>query len=177
MNWSERLRHESEARAALGELIKQVQLTQTGLRVTINLPVLSVGARPSDDISLSHFVPMTMRYRGVELRLILDGRADEQRQVDLALLKALARARAWFEDVASGRASSLAEISRREGLRKRYVARLTKLAFIAPSIAEAVVEGRAPIGVNQQMLIDGRLELAPCWTEQQRMFSGANSRR
>jgi hypothetical protein len=79
LNWSERLRHESEARAALGELIKQVQLTQTGLRVTINLPVVAVDAGPSDDISLSHFVPMTMRRRGVELRLILDGRANEQR--------------------------------------------------------------------------------------------------
>ena len=124
LNWSERLRNESEALGTLGELIKQVQLTRTGLRVTVNLPVVSVGAGPREDISLSHFVPMIMRRRGVELRLILDGRADEQRQVDLALLKALARARAWFEEVASGRASSLAEISRREGLRKRYVARL-----------------------------------------------------
>jgi site-specific DNA recombinase len=174
-NWSERLRDESAAPAALAELIKQVQLTQTGLRVTVNLPVVSVGAGPGDGISLSHFVPMTMRRRGVELRLILDGRADQQRQVDPALLKALARARSWFEDVVSGRVGSLAEIARREGLRKRYVARLTKLAFIAPAITEAIAEGRTPIGVNLQMLMDGRLELAPCWSAQQRMFSGVNS--
>src|SRR5207244_4239905 len=43
--------------------------------------------------------------------------------------------------------------------RKRYVARLTKLAFIAPSIADAIAEGRAPIGINLQMLMDGRLDL------------------
>jgi site-specific DNA recombinase len=169
------LGNESEARAALGELIKQVQLTQTGLRVTVTMPVVSVGAGPGDGIALSHFVPMRMRRRGVELRLILHGPADEQRQVYAALLKALARARSWFEEVAAGRASSLAEVARRERLRKRYVARLTKLAFIAPSIAEAVVEGRAPIGVNLQMLMDGRLELAPCWSEQQRVFSDVNS--
>jgi hypothetical protein len=53
---------------------------------------------------------------------------------------------------------------------------LAKLAFIAPSIAEGIAEGRAPIGVNLQMLMDGRLELVPCWREQQRMFSGVNSR-
>ena len=117
---------------------------------------------------------MRMRRRGVELRLIVDGRADERHEVDPALVKALARARAWFEEVTSGRIGSLAEIARREGLRKRYVARLTKLAFIAPSIAEAIVEGRAPIGVNLQMLMDGRLQLTACWTEQQRMFSGLN---
>ena len=176
-NWSERLRTESEARAALGELIKHVQLTQTRLRVTVNLPVVSGGAGPADGISLSHFVPMTMRRRGVELRLILDGHTGGRQQVDAALLKALARAHAWFEDVASARASSLAEIARREGLRKRYVARLTKLAFLAPSIAEAIAEGRTPIGVNLQMLMDGRLELAPCWSEQQRMFGAVTSHR
>jgi site-specific DNA recombinase len=174
--WRERLRTEGEARAALSELIKQVQLTEAGLRVTVNVPVVSVGARPGDDISLSHFVPMRMKRRGVEMRLILDGHEDEQRQVDPALLKALARARGWFEEVACGRFGSLAEIARREGLRKRYVTRLAKLAFIAPSIAEGIAEGRTPIGVNLQLLMDGRLELVPCWREQQRMFSGVNSR-
>jgi hypothetical protein len=84
----------------------------------------------------------------------------------------LARARAWFEEVASGRAASLAAIARREGLRKRYVARLTKLAFVAPPIVEAIAAGRTPIGLNLQMLMDGRVELAPCWFEQQRMLSG-----
>jgi ParB-like chromosome segregation protein Spo0J len=122
-------------------------------------------------VGLSHFVPMKMRRRGVELRLILDGHIDRPPQVDPALLKALARARAWFEEVASGRVASLAAIARREGLRKRYVTRLAKLAFVAPAIAEAIAAGRPPIGVNLQTLMDGRLELAPCWFEQQRMFS------
>lgn len=56
------------------------------------------------------------------MRLVLEGRIDQQRRVDPALVKALAPARSWFEAVASGRASSLAEIARREGRRKRYVA-------------------------------------------------------
>ena len=47
---------------------------------------------------------------------------------------------------------------------------------LAALIADAIAEGRAPIGVNLQMLMDGRLELAPCWSEQRRMFSGADSR-
>ena len=39
-------------------------------------------------------------------------------------------------------------------------------------LARRIAEGRAPIGVNLQMLMDGRVALAPCWTEQQRMFNG-----
>jgi site-specific DNA recombinase len=174
-NWRERLSTEGEAPAVLGDLIQQVQLSKSGLRVTISIPLVGLGTGPSDSIALSHFVPMTMKRRGIELRLILESGVNEPRPVDRALLKALARARIWFEEVACGAATSLTEIARREGLQKRYVARLAKLAFIAPSLAEAITEGRTPLGINLQMLMDGRLELAPCWSEQQRMFSSVTS--
>jgi len=174
-NWRERLSTEDEALGAVGELIKQVQLTESGLRVTLSLRVVGVGDKSASGVALSHFVPMRMKRRGVELRLILDGHSNQQSHVDAALLRALAPSRAWFEEVASGRVSSLAEIARREGLRKRYVARLTKLAFIAPSLAEAIAAGRTPTDVNLQMLMDGRIELSPCWNEQGRMFDGVNS--
>jgi hypothetical protein len=52
------------------------------------------------------------------------------------------------------------------------VTRLSKLAFMAPAIAEAIAAGRPPTGVNLQMLMDGRLELPPCWFEQQRILAG-----
>jgi DNA invertase Pin-like site-specific DNA recombinase len=176
-NWRKRLSTEGETLRTLGELTKQVQLTESGLRLTLNLPLVRVGAEPAGMVALSHFVPLRMKRRGIELRLILDGHIRPPSEVDPVLFKALARARAWFEEVASGRAASLAEIARREGLQKRYVTRLTKLAFMAPSLAEAIAGGRTPIGVNLQMLMDGRLELAPCWFEQEQMFSGLSSPR
>jgi hypothetical protein len=42
-----------------------------------------------------------------------------------------------------GRVPSLAEAARRERLAKRYVARMTRLAFVAPAIVDAVAKGRA----------------------------------
>jgi site-specific DNA recombinase len=99
------------------------------------------------------------------MRLIING-GDEPRTPDPALLKALARARGWFEELASGRVRSLVEIARREGLAKRYVTRLTKLAFMSPSFVEATAEGRTSIASNLQMLMDGRIELALDWAAQ-----------
>jgi hypothetical protein len=55
-------------------------------------------------------------------------------KLDLALLRALARGRRWFEEMASGRVRSCAEITRRGGLEKGYLARLMRLAFVAPRI-------------------------------------------
>ena len=92
------------------------------------------------------------------MRLIING-GDEPRKPDPALLKAFARARGWFEELASGRVRSLVEIARREGLAKRYVTRLTKLAFVSPAFVEAIAEGEVPIATNLQMLMDGRIAL------------------
>lgn len=171
-DWRQRLLSEPEAVAALAELIKRVQLSEKGIRVTLKFPITQDGSDGAlyPPISLSHFVPMRMRRRGVEMRLILNGQFDKPRKVDPALLKAIARARYWFEEVASGRARSLVEIACRDGLRKRYVTRLAKLAFVAPAVAEAVAEGRALAGINLQMLLDGRLALPNCWAEQERVF-------
>jgi site-specific DNA recombinase len=112
-NWRKRLGMENEARAILTESIRQVQLTATGLRLVINMPMISIGAGTETVISHSHCVPITMKRRGVELRLILDGQPEQHPRVDPTLLKALARARCWFEEVASGNMSSLAAIAAR----------------------------------------------------------------
>src|SRR5262249_61761524 len=95
---------------------------------------------------------------------------DLSRSADPALLRAMARARRWFEEITSGRIRSSAEIARREGLQKGYVARLTRLAFLSPTVVEAVVEGRTPAGLNLQPLIAKRLILPATWRDQERLL-------
>ena len=82
-----------------------------------------------------------MKRRGVETRIIIAAGDDLPRKVDPALLKAVARSRGWFEELASGSVRSLAEIARRENIAVRYVERLSRLAFTAPGIVEAIWPG------------------------------------
>ncbi len=90
---------------------------------------------------------------------------DLPRKVDIALLKAVARSRAWFEELASGDARSLAEIARRQKMTRRYVERLSRLAFVAPRIVEAICQGRQPADLNAQMLLN-RIDLPLDWSAQ-----------
>jgi hypothetical protein len=122
-------------------------------------------------LHLFRFVPSTVKRRGVEMRPIING-GEEPRKPDPALLKAFARARRWFEELSSGRVCSLVEIARREGLAKRYVTRLTKLAFVSPTFVEAIAEGEVPYGANLQMLMDGRIALPTSWDSQEPFFCG-----
>jgi site-specific DNA recombinase len=140
--WSERLLAERERSMALVELVEKAVLTDEGIRLGLKVSVPSGGpgsAPRSEVLHLFRFVPLKVKRRGVEMRLIING-ADEPRKPDPALLKAFGRARGWFEELSSGHVRSLVEIARREGLAKRYVTRLTKLAFISPAFVEAIAQ-------------------------------------
>jgi site-specific DNA recombinase len=170
--WSERLLAERERSTALVELVEKAVLTDEGIRLGLSITVLCGGpssAPLSKVLQLFRFVPLKVKRRGVEMRLIING-GDEPRRPDPALLKAFARARGWFEELASGRVRSLVEIARREGLAKRYVTRLTKLAFASPAFVEAITEGELSPETNLQMLMDGLIALPLGWNDQEKLF-------
>jgi hypothetical protein len=55
------------------------------------------------------------------------------------LLTAIAKARAWIEDLAEGRAASFAQIAGREGKAERHIRFLAPLAFVSPTFISAVI--------------------------------------
>jgi site-specific DNA recombinase len=73
---------------------------------------------------------MQIKRRGVELRLVIDGDRGRVPKADPALLKAVARAHRWFDDLVSGRAKSMLAIAAREAVQKHYVRQLVRLAFL-----------------------------------------------
>jgi site-specific DNA recombinase len=81
------------------------------------------------------------------------------------LIKALARAHSWFARLLSGQASSVLAIAQAERLTGRYVARIIPLAFLAPDITEAILEGSQPQDLTLAKLCQ-RLPLA--WPQQRR---------
>lgn len=168
---SRRLSSETEAAAALAEIVEKVQLSAGGIQVH-----LGVALRGNDDRSapatlcVNRFVPMKLKRRGVELRLVLDGNEDLPRRAAPALLKAVARARRWFGEITSGQVRSSVEIARREGLQKGYVARLMRLAFLSPDIVESIADGRTPVELNLQMLMTKQVALPLGWKDQKRQL-------
>jgi len=117
-------------------------------------------------IAVSRFVPIQIKRRGVELRLVVNGDRSKAQKADPALLKAIARAHRWFDDLVTGRVASMAEIGTREGLPKNYVSWLIRLAFLAPNIVEAIIQGNHPPELTAQTLITRRIDLPLQWQAQ-----------
>ncbi len=166
--WIVRVQSAGETASALAELAERVELTRDCIRVSFKLPIPLDEERngmPPRRIALTKFVPMQLRQRGVEMRMVLEGDATPVR-VDLPLLKAVARAQRWSQDLISGRVQSVSEIARQQELDRRSVHRLLRLGFLSPRIVEEIAEGRQPpdltvIGLTR------RLDLSLLWRAQE----------
>jgi hypothetical protein len=81
-----------------------------------------------------------------------------------ALLAAIAKARAWIEEMKAGEIGSFAEIAQREGQVERHIRLLAPLAFVSPRIIEAIVNGTAPADLT----VTGLAKSLPhSWAEQE----------
>jgi site-specific DNA recombinase len=60
---------------------------------------------------------------------------------DAVVVKAIARASIWFEQLTTGKAQSMAEIAVRENITDNYVSNLIHLAWLSPDLIGRVLEG------------------------------------
>ncbi len=86
----------------------------------------------------------------------------EQFERRARLVSAIARGRRWLDDVVSGRVTTVAELCAREKCSVRHVNMTISLAFLAPNLVRAAVEGRLPRGVGVERLRDPPTE----WSRQ-----------
>jgi site-specific DNA recombinase len=152
--------------AMVASAITRVTLKEDGLVLALDLaPLLSYKLDAHPHPTITRDVPMQLRRRGVELRIVMNGGAASAPAADPALLRAIARGHRWFTELALGRARDTLEIAKREGLHDSYVRRLIPYAFLAPSIIEAICEGRQPADLTAEGLTR-RAKLPLGWVEQ-----------
>jgi site-specific DNA recombinase len=82
------------------------------------------------------------------------------------LLVAIAKARRWMKEIERGH--SFAEIARREQKAERHIRHLAPLAFVAPRIVTAIMEGNAPAALTIMALASS---IPYSWAEEQQRLS------
>jgi len=166
-----------EDRAATADtlrtLIDRVELRRDGIELTLDLrsliPPNQITA-PAANPKITRLVPMQMKRRGVETRLVLPGEVTSFARTDPALLRAVARGYCWFNELASGETASTRQIAAREGLSHSYVRHIVPLGLLAPPIVEAICAGRQPAVLTAERLKNhGHLSLD--WNAQLQQLS------
>jgi site-specific DNA recombinase len=78
------------------------------------------------------------------------------------LVNAIARGRRWLDEIVSGSITDIEQIAARERCSVRQVNMTVSLAFLAPDLVRAAVEGRLPRGIGVERLRDAPAE----WSRQ-----------
>lgn len=107
--------------------------------------------------------PFALRRRGVETRIIAGEIIPAPDQV---LQRTLAQAHVWARELRAG--TSLIDITRKTGHSKPYLRARLPLAFLAPSVQAAILDGRQPADLCVAQII--REDLSMDWGEQARLF-------
>jgi hypothetical protein len=78
------------------------------------------------------------------------------------LIASIAKGRQWLEELTVGNVTSAEQIAARQNCTVRQVNMTISLAFLAPALVQAAVEGRLPRGVGVANLRDAPAE----WSRQ-----------
>ena len=142
----------------LREHISRLTVTPTQLLVTLRAaPDIDACGETTDPTSI--VIPWTKRPSKMPreiLRPVTIGSDYDPRPIRsetrATLIRAIATGRAWLAELVDGRATDVQQIAVREKCSVRQVNRIVSLAFLAPDLVQATVEGRLPRGIGVESL-------------------------
>ena len=82
------------------------------------------------------------------------------------LVASIARGRRWLDELIAGPAATTESIAGREGCTTRKINMTISLAFLAPDLVKAAIDGRLPHGMGVARLAD----LSAEWSRQRQML-------
>ncbi len=98
-------------------------------------------------------VPVSLRRTGREIALVVGAEPEGPPSPDPSLLRLVLKARALWDMLLGGHVAGLGELAAREGMSGSYATRLVRLAFRAPDLLEAVLDGQQPAGLTAAVLL------------------------
>jgi hypothetical protein len=139
-------------------------------RIEVQRTQLIMSLKPTDQspesatLSIPWQKPPSKRFRKI---LVPHGALREDIRPDrperrLRLISAIARGCRWLDEIMTGSITDATQLARRDRCTERQINLTLSLAFLAPALVKAAVEGRLPRGINIERLRDP----APDWTTQ-----------
>jgi hypothetical protein len=164
----------AERRALLLEMVARIELQRDCVRIGLNATAMRTSLQisghtdaPEQEIVWLD-VPVQLRRRGAELKLVLAGEHAGAGTADPTLVTTVTLSHRWFEELRSGSTKSIADLARRHGIHQTDISRVLPLAFLAPDIVEAILDGRQPVELTAARL--KRIRLPHAWAEQRQIL-------
>jgi site-specific DNA recombinase len=145
----------------LASLASRIEVQRT--RLVVSLKSIDQSTDP-DVLSIPWQKPPSKRFRKILLPqgALRENVRPERPERRARLVSAIARGRQWLDELLTGSILNVEQLAKRERCTVRQVNLTLSLAFLAPSLVRAAVEGRLPRGINIERLRDPD----PTWATQ-----------
>ncbi|MGJ5621278.1 recombinase family protein [Sulfitobacter sp. MF3-043] len=153
------------------DIIDRIDAQRDRLVVSMNLAVLAELDIARTRIPAAFEIPFQRRQNGRAKPIVIA--AKDALQQDPDLIGLIADARRWAGELLDGRASSIQQITEREGLSSGSVSRILPFAWLAPDISTAILEGRQPSHLTAKTLRT-LPELPADWVKQRQILGFAH---
>lgn len=135
---------------SLSGLIDRIETQKDRLRIWLNLGTMLGRTAVQSPILVSFEVPYRKRQNGSSRPIVIV--PEDAPQPDPDLIALVADARRWACELLDGKSQTIQQITEREGLRSGSVSRILPLAWLAPDITTAILEGRQPVHLTTKSL-------------------------
>jgi site-specific DNA recombinase len=162
-----------ETRMPIVNLVGRIELAPAEIRITLDHHCLIEAFKMSaiDTIEMEEIVigaPIALKRRGVEAKLVIGGDSALTARPDASLIAALASAQNWFSNLQTGEAESVLELAVRHNVDRSHISRSLPLAFLAPDIVTAIIDGRTEPCLTLSHI--KRLKLPASWQAQRKLL-------
>ena len=141
----------------------RIQISRKGLLAKLSVPTGSLDSR---DEFWAFEIPYKLRNRGRQLKILPNGIVQATpSEPDPTLLKLMRRAHAWRQQLETGPPDTISGLAAANGVNASYFTRVLRIAYLAPDIIEAIVEGSQPPELTANKLV--RIKKLPIdWASQ-----------
>ena len=103
-------------------------------------------------------IPMTFRRRAGKAVIVLPNgeRAIERREalIDNTMVKLIARGHRWHRQLFDGTHASIEDLAKSENISPSFVSRILRLAYLSPTLVEAILDGKYPAHLTMKDLME-----------------------
>ena len=144
-----------------------IAVSAVGLRKMLLVEDLKIDSKTTTIIKIA--LPFAKARIGKIRKLILAPDGVSEPVFDKSMIMAIARARQWFDLLVSDSSSTISDLARSANKPRSWVSAQLSLAFLAPDIITAILQGRQPQGISLKPLLKIAARYQD-WSEQKVAF-------
>src|SRR6202171_6208994 len=154
--------HADDRGVMIAEHVVRIEVTTDRLIVRFKSAVTEEGSHSTDCqlLSIPWQKPPSRKSRQILIPLGVPRNEVRPTRIErrARLVNAIARGRRWLDEIVSGSATNIEQIAARQKCSARQVNMTISLAFLAPDLVKAAVDGRLPRGIGVERLRDAPAE-------------------